>query len=130
MRALTLIGLLVLIGGCHRDRDHVSVGAANPVQFIWTGDLYQESSDETYLWTSTLNGVVRVEFKADDFEGQVRIRVYDGVGAEIYDETYSAESEVSFRESGFTAPSAAGTWQIRIGRFDTTGDLRVIVDAL
>lgn len=128
---LSILGSSVMTTvGCRRDRDDQVVATADPQRFVWTGDFYEDDGDQTIAWTSTLSGVVRIEIKGSAFQGSTRIRVYDGAGAEVYDEDFSAEGPVNFRETDFSAPSVAGSWLVRIGRTDVSGDLRVIIDPL
>ena len=127
MISLSLALVTMSVTACKRSGDGIIVQDDSTTEWIWVADVFGENLDQVFEWTSTLNGVTRVEFKADEYSGLARVRVYDGNGDRVYDEYYGGTGS-HFRESDFTNPALSGEWTIKIDLEDATGDLRVIID--
>ncbi len=115
--------------GCH-DSHHSStqVFTSDPELFLLDTERSESSRDTTYTWDTTLTQA-RVDFHVRDFDGFARLRVYDGDGAEIFDEEYSSvhfdENEHEVDATGLGTP---GTWHLRLELFDFSGHLKLLLD--
>ncbi|MEM7164630.1 MAG: hypothetical protein AAF581_04160 [Planctomycetota bacterium] len=126
-RALLLsaiVGLAVMTPGCDWYDDDTKV-VTSTTNWLWDADLHHETDEDNFLWDTTLDQA-DVGVRLRDYYGLFRIRIYDDLGAKIFDQEYDnyhySEDDLFL---GATQLGAAGTWRIRIDLWDFDGEARV-----
>jgi len=74
---------------------------------------FQDSGDLTYQ-VSWPAGQTPLHLGWDMGEGSVRIRIWDGASALVFDTTYRAPLPIGMNTFPKTAPGASGTWTVKI----------------
>ena len=129
---LILLGGLLLLAspGCH---NHCGGGcfnepyvASSEFDFFFEGDFFNYTSSENHFWSTSLFDTF-VSFEGIDFDGMVRIRVYDMLNFKIFDETYIGNGGF-LRAKSISDFGIPGLWEVQIDSVHVDGFVSVILD--
>ncbi|MEC9475717.1 MAG: hypothetical protein VX764_01630 [Planctomycetota bacterium] len=129
---LALLGGLLLLAssGCH---NHCGGGCFNEpfvssseFDFFFEGDFFNYTSSEGYYWSTSLFDSF-VSFEGLDFNGVVRVRIYDMLNFKIFDETYIGNGGF-LRAKSLSNLGVPGLWEVRIDTMEVDGFVSVILD--
>lgn len=119
--------LLVLLGACFApgcDRNDKRIVADSPTAWKWEGDFFDgHSESQNYFWDTVLEQV-QVKVEADEFEGDIRVQIYDLNEERVFNETWVGNGN-DLNDYEFSAFGAPGVWRIDIRVTGVSGTVTV-----
>lgn len=125
MRWLPVLLGCVLLCACNRDDSRTVV--VSPDRWVWEAEYFVSSEDDRRFWDTSLDRV-EVEVEGEDFEGEIRVRIYDDVDAKIFDETYEVSGPQDFEVTENSSFGVPGLWRIDIDATAATGQIWIELD--
>jgi hypothetical protein len=120
---LSVLGLFWLLPlGCRLDENDPETSGGK-LRWSWSAELDNYSAVEEHEW-DTIYDEATVAFEAWDFDGLVRIEVFDRNREKIFDDTIRGNGDCK-SVTGDTDDGRDGHWLIRITCTDVDGDLRI-----
>lgn len=121
------------IVGCDNHNHGYQIDYNNPYvssttyEFIYEGDFSSYYNSDIYDWYTGYN-YTYVYFLGIDFDGTVRIRIYDGLGYEVLNEFFVGQGMNSWQEVELTSyVGNYGVWQVRIDSIDVNGFVQLVL---
>ena len=131
---ILLLSMSVGIAGCHNHDHGYQVDYNNPYisstmyEFMYEGDFSNYNNSDIYDWYTAYNYTF-VYFLGMDFDGTVRIRIYDGLGYEVFNEFFVGQGMNSWQEVKLSSyVGEHGVWQVRIDSIGVNGFVQLILN--
>ena len=94
-------------------------------EFSYVADLTDFNAIEEYDW-DTSSDEAEVEFDAFNFDGSMRVQIFDDDGDSIYDETFNGGGHV--QDNDFTdSDGRRGEWRIVLTSMDADGRVNLLI---
>jgi hypothetical protein len=120
--------------GCDNHDHGYQVDYNNPYisstmyEFMYEGDFSNYNNSDIYDWYTAYNYTF-VYFLGIDFDGTVRIRIYDGLGYEVFNEFFVGQGMNSWQEVELSSYMGEhGIWQVRIDSIGVNGFVQLVLN--
>lgn len=123
--AFTLLLVLftaLLTSSCDRNDKRVVVDSTTA--WKWEGDFFGGNSEsQNYFWDTVVDQT-QVKFESEEFEGEIRIQIYDLNEERIFNETWVGNGG-DLEDDEFSAVGTPGVWRIDIQVTGSSGVVTV-----
>ena len=108
----TLLAAAAALAGCHNPDENHPTADIWPDQFFWEAELVDFSRVEHYTWNTPFERA-GVEFEGWDYDGSIRLEIFDDDDVLIYDRTFVSSGGQMVVEDR-TDVGNDGNWRVRI----------------